>query len=103
MEAARLGVPLNSTVPGPPQDRAPRRRLARDQAYGGHTVLVTAALFELSDLQLPAGHHRCGRERQDGQPCRAWPMALGPACAHHILSEELAAVEQLRARPSAAA
>lgn len=66
------------------------------------TVLT---LFDVDDTLAPGAgaRDRCGRERKDGQPCRAWPMALGPACAHHILSDELAEVERLRVQPRAAA
>jgi hypothetical protein len=61
-------------------------------------------LFDLDDPLAPGCRDRCGRPaKSTGAPCMAWPAHDAPACAHHITAEELAVVEQLRARPRAAA
>jgi hypothetical protein len=67
------------------------------------TVLT---LFDVDDTLAPGagGRERCGRTAAStGMPCMAWPRRGADACAFHITADELAAWEQLRARPSAAA
>lgn len=69
-------------------------------------AVLTLPLFEFDDtLALGAGgRERCGRTaKSTGGPCMAWPAKGAPACAFHITADELAVVEQLRARPIAAA
>lgn len=66
---------------------------------------LTLMLFDLDDTLAPgAGGERCGRPaKSTGGPCMAWPAHGAPACAFHITADELAIVEQKRARPRAAA
>lgn len=69
------------------------------------TDAFVLTLFPIDDTLASGagGRERCGRPRKDGQPCLGWPRRDAPACAHHIKAVELAVVEQLHGRPSAAA
>lgn len=73
------------------------------------TVRMTATvltLFDVDNTLAPGagGRERCGRTAEStGLPCMAWPRRGAEACSHHITSEELAVVEQLRGRSAEAA
>ena len=70
------------------------------------TATVLTLPLEFNDPLAPGvgTGERCGRTAAStGLPCMAWPRRGADACAFHITADELAAWEQLRARPAAAA